>query len=84
MWQGEDFPLDLLDQIRWRKGELEGKREKKEEKKRRENRRGVRNSNLSLEFLVIGPLVLVGARGKVGPRIEGYVWIPKSAGFSKL
>ena len=33
MWQGGDFPLDLLDQIQWREGKLEGKRERRKEKK---------------------------------------------------
>ena len=28
-----DFPLDLLDQIRWREGELEGKNKEREEKR---------------------------------------------------
>ena len=38
MWQGGDFPLDLLDQIRWREGKLEGKRKRK--KKGDEERSG--------------------------------------------
>ena len=86
MWQGGDFPLDLLDQIRWREGELEGKKKKKEkeEKKRKEKKRGVRSSNFFPKFMVIGPSVLIGARGKVGPRSESYAWVPKSLGFAKL
>ena len=83
MWQGGNFPLDLLDQIRWR-GKIGGKKKEKEEKKRKEKKRGVRSSNFSLDFTVIGLLVLVGARGKVGPRNESYVWVPKSVGFPKL
>ena len=85
MWQGGDFPLDLLDQIRWREGELEGKKKKeKEEKKRKEKKRGVRSSNFFPKFMVIGPSVLIGPRGKVGPRSESYARGPKSLGFAKL
>ena len=32
----------------------------------------------------IGPLVFIGARGKVGPRNEGYAWVPKSGSLVKL
>ena len=34
MWQGGDFPLELLDPIRWREKNGEKKREKEKEKKR--------------------------------------------------
>ena len=61
-----------------------GKKIEKDGKKRKDKRRGVRSSNLSLEFAVIGPSVLVGARGKVGPCNESYGWVPKSVGFVKL
>ena len=61
-----------------------GKKKKKEGKKRKEKERGVRSSNFSLEFAVIGPSILVGVRGKVGPRKESYVWVPKSLSFVKL
>ena len=44
----------------------------------------MRTSNFSLEFPAIGPSILVGARGKVGPRNEGYAWVPKSVGLTKL
>ena len=64
--------------------EKEGKRKRKKERKEKEKKRGVRSSNLSLEFVVIGPSVLVGARGKVGPRNESYVWVSKLVGFVKL
>ena len=33
-----------------------------------------RRSNFSLEFLTIGPSVLVGPRSKVVLRCKGYVW----------
>ena len=42
------------------------------------------SSNFSLEFAVIGPSVLVEARGKVGPHNGTYAWAPKSVGFVKL
>ena len=61
-----------------------GKKKEKEEKKRREKKRGVRSSNFSLEFTVIGPSVLVGTRSKVGPCNESYAWVPKSMDFAKL
>ena len=62
----------------------EKEREKKKEKKREEKRRGVRSSNFFLDLSEIGPSIRVGARGKVGPRIESYAWEPKSVGFVKL
>ena len=61
-----------------------GKKKEKDGKKRKEKRRGVRSSNFSLEFAVIGLSVLVGVRSKVGPRNETYAWVPKSVGFVKL
>ena len=67
------------------RGKFGGKKKEKEEKKKRnEKKRGVRSSNLSLDFMVIGSSVLVGARGKVGPRNESYTWVPKSVDFFKL
>ena len=62
---------------------FEGKRKRKKRKKN-EKKRGVRSSNFSLDFTVIGPSVLVGAREKVGPRNESYAWVPKSMDFAKL
>ena len=38
----------------------------------------------SLRFMEIGLYVFIGAKGKVGPRIESYTWIPKSWNFVKL
>ena len=43
-----------------------------------------RERNFSLRSTEIGPWVFVGARDKVGPRNEGYAWVPKSRGFIKL
>ena len=43
-----------------------------------------RSSTFSLRSTKIGKWVLVGARGKVGPRIERNVWVPKSRCFVKL
>ena len=43
-----------------------------------------RRSSFSLRFTVIGPWVFVGAKGKVGPRIESYAWVLKSWSFVKL
>ena len=37
-----------------------------------EEEEGERSSTLSLDFLAIGPLVFVGARGKVCPLDEGF------------
>ena len=34
MWQGEDFPLELLDQIRWGEEKNEGKKKRKKSKER--------------------------------------------------
>ena len=64
-------------------GEKEREKER-EEKRGEEERRGVRSSNFSLDLLEIGPSVQVEARGKVGPCIKSYAWVPKSMGFIKL
>ena len=37
-----------------------------------------------LRSMEIGQYVFVGAEGKVAPRNEGYVWVPKSWSFVKL
>ena len=69
MWQGGgDFPLEWLDLIGW--GEENGRKRKEKEEKKRKKKRRVRSSNFSIEFVVIGPSVLVIARGQVGPRNE--------------
>ena len=52
-----------------------------EETNRREKKKVFRFSLRSKE---IGPWVFVGVRGKVGPRNEGYTWVPKSRVFIKL
>ena len=84
MWQGGDFPLEHVGENPVERGENEGKRKEKEKRKRKEKKRGVRSSNFSLEFTVIGSSVLVGGRGKVGPHNESYAIVPKSVGFAKL
>ena len=43
-----------------------------------------KSSTLSLRSTKIGTWVFVEARGKVGPRIESYAWVPKSWSFFKL
>ena len=52
--------------------------------KKREEEGGERSSTFSLDFLVIRPSVRVGARDKVGPRIESYAWVSKLVIFGKL
>ena len=67
------------------RGQLEKKKRKEIKEKKRKNKKGeVRSSNFSLDSTVIRPSVLVGVRGKVGPRNDNYTWVPKSADFSKL
>ena len=66
------------------RGKIGVENKEKEEKKRKKKKRGVRNSNFSLDFTVIGLRVLIRVRGKVGPRNESYAWVPKSVGFAKL
>ena len=65
-------------------GEENWKKEKRKRGKKREEEGGERNSTFSLDFSVITLLVWVGARGKVGPRIECYAWVPKFGVFAKL
>ena len=43
-----------------------------------ERKEKIRERNLSLRSMEIGPWVFGGVRGKVGPRNEGYLWVPKS------
>ena len=43
-----------------------------------------RSSTFSIRSMEIGSWVFVRARGKVGPRIESYAWVPKSWSFVKL
>ena len=54
---------------------MSGERERKEKSRER---------NFSIRSTKIGPWVFVGTRGKVGPRNEGYAWIPRCRGFVKL
>ena len=65
----EDIPLDKVGP-NFGGGEEIG--EKEREKKKREEEGGERSSPFSLDFPAIGMSVPVGARGKVGPRIESY------------
>ena len=51
---------------------------------KRERKKTKRGFCFSLRSTEIGPCVFVEARGKVGPRNEGYAWVPKSRGFVKL
>ena len=60
-------------------GERHKRREKMEDRESRE-----RNSTFFLRSMEIESWVFIRARGKVGPRNEGYAWVPKSRGFVKL
>ena len=60
------------------------KRRGDEHKREREKKKPKMGFYCSLRSTEIGPWVFVGARGKVGPRNEGYAWVPKSRGFIKL
>ena len=57
---------------------------KLEKKKGREKERRREKLHLLSIFPAIEPSVRVRARGKVGPRIESYAWVPKSEGSVKL
>ena len=78
MWQGGDLPLELC----WIK--FGGERRKMRERKRKEKKRGVRDSTFSLLFTEIGPLVFIGARGKVRLCDESFAWVQESGVFAKL
>ena len=54
----------------------------KEEKRERE--KGEKGFFTYLRSTEIEPLVFVGTRRKVDPRIASYVWVPKSWSFIKL
>ena len=54
------------------------------EGRERERKEKSRERNFSLRSTEIRSWVFVGARGKVGPRNEGYAWVPKSWSFVKL
>ena len=45
---------------------------------------GEKSSTFSLEFSAIELSVFVGARDKVDPHSESYVWVPKSGSFDKI
>ena len=61
-----------------REGRKSNRREREGEIK---TKRGFRFSLRSME---IGSSVFIGARSKVDPHNEGYVWVPKSRSFVKL
>ena len=75
-----DIPLDFgpNNSVGGGKGEKEMK-EKGEKGTFRE-----RSSSFSLEFPVIESLALIGARDKIDPHSESYVWVPESGSFDKL
>ena len=66
----------------------EGGKEKGGEKEengaeRERERKREKVFRFSLRSMKIGSLVFVGVRGKVGPRSEGYAWVPKFGSFVK-
>ena len=68
-----------------RKGKSKGKKKgSKPPVCGRGERRKVEKETSLLRSTEIGPWVFVGERDKVGPRNEGYAWVPKSRGFIKL
>ena len=68
-----------------RKERKEGERnEERTSRRERERERGKKGFRFSLRPTEIGPSIFVGARGKVDPRNESYVWVPKSGSFVKL
>ena len=62
-----------------RKGETDSEGERGGDERGKE-----RNSTFSLRCTEIGLSFFVGARVKVDPRNESYVWVPKSGSFVKL
>ena len=64
------------------KGKEKGERRKRG--KKREEEGGERSSTFSLDFPEIQPSAFVGARDKVNPHSESYLWVPKSRSFDKL
>ena len=69
-----------------KKGEKERKMEegKNSGGNKQERERKKKVFRFSLRSTNIGSWIFVGVRGKVGPRNEGYAWVPKSRGFIKL
>ena len=61
-----------------------GKKKTGKKKKRKRKKGGVRSSTFSLDSTKIGPLVFVGARGKVLQRDESFTWVRESGVFAKL
>ena len=51
---------------------------------RREGERKEKKIRFFLRSTKIGLYVFIIIKGKVGPRIESYAWIPKSLSFIKL
>ena len=82
MWQESTSHLTC-----WTKQSGGGKKNGKERKGKmgkKEEEVGERSSTFFLDFSTIGPSVQVGARDKVGPHIESYVWVAKLVIFAKL
>ena len=52
--------------------------------RRREREKGKKSFCLSLRSMEISLSIFVGARDKVGLRIEIYAWVSKSLSFIKL
>ena len=72
-----------------RKERKEGERKeertsRRERERERERERGKKGFRFSLGPTEIEPSIFIGARGKVDPRNESYVWVPKLGSFVKL
>ena len=65
-------------------GKNRGGNEQERDKEREREKKKKKAFRFSLRSTKIGLWVFVRARGKVGPRNEGYAWVPKSKGFVKL
>ena len=73
-----------FDQVRPNLGGGEEIRGKIKREKGEKKIKGERGSSFSLVFPEIRPSTFVGARDKVDPHSESYVWVLKSRSFDKL
>ena len=67
-----------------KEGQKEGNRRRTEKVSGEREKKEKKYLCFSLRSTEIEPWVFVGAKGKVGPRIESYAWVPKSWSFVKL
>ena len=84
MWLEKRKGKQINKENKERKEEGRWTEQTKSEWREKERKRKQKIFRFSLRSTEIGLWVLVGAKGKAGPRNESYAWVPKSWSFIKL